>query len=62
MKLYKIGWEIDIYADTPEEAASKANDMLNSDTKWVFTITNEETDETFIVDMDEQTPTANKIN
>lgn len=53
MPMFRLVWEIDIYAETPKEAAQIAQDMQRNSNAWVgvFDVTN--VDGTVRIDLDE---------
>lgn len=54
MSTYRILWEVDIEADTPEEAARKAQEWMDEgDTGWVYDVKDMKTGETVSIDMAE---------
>lgn len=55
MKQYLVTWEIDIYADSPEEAAKEAFEIMQDkdNSATAFTVMEHSTNETTIVDINE---------
>ncbi len=63
-KVYRVSWEIDIEADSPQEAAQLARE-INRDmfsTATVFSVQDEVTGQTWTVDLDKEDEGCKKPN
>ena len=56
-KLYHVVWEIDVYAQSPREAAKEAQAIQQGKDSMatVFDVTEEDTDKTVRIDLAEET-------
>ena len=52
MKNFKVTWEIEVTANTPQEAAEFCQNAMESGVKWSFIVCNTDTNENTFIDLE----------
>ena len=52
MKNFKVTWEIEVTANTPQEAAEFCQNAMEDGVKWSFFVRNMDTNESTLIDLE----------